>query len=828
MKILYKRNRDETNYYLCELVFKKLDIQYEYMNSIILKAACCAFFILSISCEVTKKTAIVPSSSVMYMDSPADSWYEGTPVGNGRMGAMIYGGVKVDTIRTNDDTFWSGEPRDLQRPGTHKHLPEIRQLLLEEKTEEAQNLINKHLLGPWNQNYMPLADILLNWSMTGDVSNYRRELDLNRGVLTLTYTQNGINYKRELFASFPDQVIVMRITSDKKNSIGFTVGLESQIRHTARIEKNQVIINGQAPCHTDPNYTGVHPPVYEDEKATRFECRLMVTESDGKITAKENKLQVDEASSVTLIYAAATSFNGFDKDPYKEGKNEKAICEQYIKKAGAKKYSVLYKAHLKDYAELFGRVSINLGDSPESLLPINKRIAQYKPGNDPSLTALYFQFGRYLLISCSREGSQPSNLQGIWNQDMQPAWSANWTINCNAQINYFPVETTNLSECHSPMIDMIREASVDGAKTAKNLYNSRGWIAHHNLDIWRTTWMVGGSGLYSLFQVGGAWLCQHIWEHYLFTLDEDFLRKNYDLLKSASLFYLDNLKKDKEGYFVTNPSESFENGFIKPNGETGWACVGSAQDMQIIRALFENTMAAAEILGDQPFKETVLKTYNNLAPMKISPRTGQLQEWNDDWEPANPASGQVGHGWAFAVGNQITLRGTPELAQAFRKTIDYRRPGYSYNSGSWTGTFPTIYWARFEEPDSVQRVIDRHFDLALHPNLTSQFFNSWQIDGNLGITAGITESLIQSHAGEINLLPALNKKYSTGFVTGIRARGGFEVDIHWEDGRLSKAIIYADRTKRNQNIQIRHGDKTKTISLKKGETVKLDGALNPL
>ncbi|MCD8137614.1 MAG: hypothetical protein LUH01_17355 [Parabacteroides gordonii] len=375
------------------------------------------------------------------------------------------------------------------------------------------------------------------------------------------------------------------------------------------------------------------------------------------------------------------------------------------------------------------------------------------------------------------------------------------------------------------MFDMIREASVDGAKTAANLYNSRGWVAHHNLDIWRTTWMVGGTGLYSLFQVGGAWLCQHIWEHYLFTLDKDFLKKNYDLLKNASLFYLDNLQTDKDGYLVTIPSESFENGYVKPNGETGWACVGSAQDMQIVRALFENTMNAAEILNDGAFKEEVAIAYAKLAPMKISPRTGQLQEWNDDWEPADPASGQVGHGWAFAVGNQITLRGTPELAQAFRKTVEYRRPGYSYNSGSWTGTFPAIYWARFEEPDSVQRVIDRHFDLALHPNLTSLFMGSWQIDGNLGITTAVTEMLLQSHAGEINLLPALPAKYLDGSVTGLRARGGYEVDIFWKGGKLTKAMIKADRTKGDETIPVRYGDIVKSVKLAKGQTVVLDGSL---
>ena len=778
-----------------------------------------------LSCAGGQSPAKNLSSTILYMDQPAASWYEATPIGNGRLGGMVYGGVTKDTIRTNDDTFWSGEPRDLQRPGAYKCLPEIRKLLLEEKNLEAQELIDKHMLGPWNQNYMPLADILLEWPGDGNVSGYRRELDLNRGVVTITYTQNGVNYKLELFASYPDQALVMNISADKENAVEFIAGLGSQINNQTKVEGDQIVINGQAPWHTDPNYTGVHPPVYKEGKGMRFEGRLLVRQEGGTISAQDDKLHVKDAASATITFVAATSFNGFDKDPAVNGRDEKAICKKYLSSLETKKYPDLYKAHLADYSSLFGRVSIDLGESPESNLPINQRIKNYKPSMDPALTALYFQFGRYLLISASRPGSQPANLQGIWNQDMQPAWSANWTINCNAEINYWPAEITNLSECHFPMFDMIRETSVDGARTAKNLYNSRGWIAHHNLDIWRTTWMVGGTGLYSLFQVGSAWLCQHIWEHYLFTLDEDFLRNHYDLLKSASIFYLDNLQTDRDGYLVTSPSESFENGYIKPNGEKGWACIGSAQDMQIIRALFENTMNAAEILNDGAFKEEVAKAYAKLPPMKISPRTGQLQEWNDDWEPSNPASGQVGHGWAFAVGSQITLRGTPELAQAFRKTIEYRRPGYSYNSGSWTGSFPAVYWARFEEPDSVQRVIDRHFDLALSPNLTCEFMKSWQIDGNLGITTAITEMLLQSHAGEISLLPALPAKYPTGSVTGLRARGGYKVDIFWKDGVLTKAVIKADRTKKDKIIPVRYAGLVKSVKLAKGQTIVLDSSL---
>ena len=315
-------------------------------------------------------------------------------------------------------------------------------------------------------------------------------------------------------------------------------------------------------------------------------------------------------------------------------------------------------------------MSIDLGYEEQASSPINERIRNYAKQQDFSFAGLYFQFGRYLLISSSRPGSQPANLQGIWNDALQPGWSSNWTINCNTQINYWPAEVVNLSELHQPLFDLIRESSIDGAKTARNLYNSRGWMAHHNIDLWRTTWPVGGSGLWAIFQIGGAWLCHHIWEHYQFTQDKDFLNENFDLLRDASLFYVDCLQPDKDGYLVTNPSESFENSYIDPAGFKGWACMGSAQDMQIIRSLMQNTMKAAEIIdSNDPAIAEIKEVYTKLPPMRISPSTGELQEWNDDWKPAYPHNGQVGHGWGFAAGNLITLRGTPELAEAFKKTI---------------------------------------------------------------------------------------------------------------------------------------------------------------
>ena len=770
------------------------------------------------------KPKTVPHTSIFHMNKPAENWNEAIPIGNGRLGGMVWGGIKQERIQTNDDTFWSGEPRNVQNPGAAQYLPEIRQLLIDQKHSEAQKLINSKMLGPNNQSYMPLTDIVLDFP-SGDFTDYHRELDMNRGIVTVSYRQGGVGFVREIFASYPDQTIVMRIKSEKPRSITFDATLSSKVNHTVRIDEaaQQVIIDGQAPQNVNPEYNGFSLPTYQEGHGMRFQGRLVVDNKGGKVGAADNKLKVSGADEVTICFVAATSFNGFDKDPYKEGKDEKRLCRDYTKKIKGKSFSKLLKAHVNDYSALFGRVSIDLGYEEQASSPINERIRNYAKQQDFSFAGLYFQFGRYLLISSSRPGSQPANLQGIWNDALQPGWSSNWTINCNTQINYWPTEVVNLSELHQPLFDLIRESSIDGAKTARNLYNSRGWMAHHNIDLWRTTWPVGGSGLWAIFQIGGAWLCHHIWEHYQFTQDKDFLNENFDLLRDASLFYVDCLQPDKDGYLVTNPSESFENSYIDPAGFKGWACMGSAQDMQIIRSLMQNTMKAAEIIdSNDPAIAEIKEVYTKLPPMRISPSTGELQEWNDDWKPAYPHNGQVGHGWGFAAGNLITLRGTPELAEAFKKTIINRQPGMSYNSGSWTGVFPSMYWARFEEGDSAMKVINRHFAMALYPNFTCKFTKFWEIDGNLGITATIAEMLLQSHAGEISLLPALPAVYPKGKVTGLRARGGYEVDMQWTDGKLTKAVIRSVKGK--GSVSIRYKDAVKVIDFSSNKRVELSSS----
>ena len=769
---------------------------------------------LSFNCSTDEN---IEKSNGIWFNQPAKNWNEAIPIGNGTLGGMVYGGIESDTIKINEETLWSGGPRDLQNYEGIKHLPKIRQLLNDDKTKEAEGLINKTMLGEYNESYLPMGDIVINSDTKGKTENYHRKLDLDNGIVNTSYSIDGIQYKKEVFASFPNKAIVVKLSASKKGQLNFSTKLRSLLKHKVTIEDKQLILSGNAPKHSYPDYTGKRDPLYEEGHGMRFQMQLLVRNVGGQVKAENNEIVVENADEVELILCAATSFNGFDKNPVTEGKDYKTICQTQMASIKDIGYKELKSKHITDYSELYGRVSLNLGESVASKLPINERIKNYKPGNDPELTALYFNFGRYLLISSSRPGkfAQPANLQGIWSRWLQPGWSSNWTINCNAQINYWGVETANLSELHLPLIELTKEITVDGAKTAKNLYGARGWIAHHNVDLWRTTSPVGGSGLWAIYQVGSAWLCHHLWEHYEFTLDKEYLHEVYPVMKGAAQFYMDNMQRDKDGYWVTNPSESFENHFKKPDGTTGWACVGATQDMQIIRDLFQNCRLAIGVLENDPEFDLKLESYlNELLPMRISPTTGRLQEWKDDWQSAYVNSGQVAQGWGLAVGNQITPHGTPDLAQAFIKTLEHRKPWEQNECGSWTGSFAAKFWARLENGEMLQKVFDNHFSWAVFPNLTSNFRGLWEIDGNLGIMSSIAEMLLQSHTGEIVLLPALPTKYPTGEVIGLRARGGFEVDIKWENNELLEAVIYSEK---GNDCKLRYKNKVVTLKLNANE-----------
>ena len=768
-------------------------------------------------------SASVTAQNILYTNKPAANWHEAFPIGNGRMGAMVYGKVFNERIQTNEDTFWAGGPRKLQKPESKKYIEQVRKLIASGRTTEAEEIINSQIVGPYYHSFLPFVDIYLDFFPDrGEITDYKRELDLSTGTLAVAYKLNGVKYQREYFISYPDQVLMVKLTCEKKMSLSASLG--SQVKHITYVKDNTVYIHGKAPEICWPHYEQNEEVVYTDTCGMGFQARLVVSTCDGTWRRDGASLRIEEASEVIFCFVAATSFNGIDKDPVKEGKNTTEVCDAYQKQVLKKSYDEIRTVHINDFSALYDRVDLFLGKSERNNWPIDERIAHYSPKEDPDLTALYFRFGRYLLISSSRPGSQPANLQGVWCDDMHSAWSCNFTLNCNVEINYWPAEVTNLSECHLPLMEAIKEITVDGAKTAKVLYGSPGWTVHHNLDLWRTTWPVGKSGQWGIYQAAPAWLCQHIWDHYEFTQSKDFLCEYFPVMEGAAQFYLHTLQYTDEGYLVTNPAVSFENMYVKPDGTVGWACQGPSADMQAIRSLFENIIEAGKVLGMKSYVEKQIeKVLPHLAPLKISSRTGELQEWYDDWDNYDDGNGQVGHGWGLIASDLITLRKTPELAAAFRKTLDKRKPMYRSNSGSWTGSFAAGWWARLEEADSLQKTIDRHFQKALYPNLTSQFHNYFQIDGNLGFTFVIAEMLLQSHSDEIHILPALPSKYSNGYVRGLKARGNYEVDIDWEHCRPTKILI---KSSQEGKVRIRYGDKVKEYVMSENGKLLLNGELD--
>jgi alpha-L-fucosidase 2 len=766
---------------------------------------------------VTPKAPVAPKASVaealvsdtappkhpdtIWCSKPAKNWFEFMPIGNGRLGATIGGNVFEEKIHLNEDTIWSGEPRDLQRPENYKVLPGIRKLLLEGKGGEAQKEINKKMLGTWQCSYEPLGDLILKTPKQGGenaaVTQYRRELDLREGIVKLSYQKNGVKFEREAFASHPDQVIVFHWKSSQPEALSLDVSLASQLKYEVVKDTagDIVVLTGNAPTIVNPYDRGVKNLVFENNKGIKFAQGIRIV-TDGKTKKSGATLNITGATDVKIYFTANNSYTGPFTKPDNSPEKTRQLVAQVAKRletAVKKPFDELKQAHIADYQSFFNRVKLDIPPTERASLPMETRLRNFSLQKDPQWVALYYQFGRYLLISGSRPGTQPMNLQGIWNKDLVPAWASNWTLNCNAEINYWPVETANLSELHEPLVRLTKELTVDGAKTAKNLYNARGWIAHHNADVWRTTWPVGGTGEWAIYQVGGAWLCYSIYDHYRFTGDKKFLEEIYPVLKGASQFYLDTLQDDAHGYLTTNPTVSFENRYRRADGFVGWASCGAMQDVQIIRALFRNTVEAAKTLGqDEAFQQEIKTALKRLPPNKISPKRGDLQEWVEDWDTA-ANNGQVAHGWALNPDWDISPITTPELAEAMRKTLE-RRKVIDQTCASWQGSMLAGNWARLHDGKKVEAVFDRHVQRSVRPSLISTFFgSSWQNDGNLGMTSALGESLLQSRPDgeitELHILPALLPSLKSGGVKGLAARGGFIVDIDWNEKEI-KAVIH--------------------------------------
>lgn len=745
-------------------------------------------------------------------NQPAAEWTEALPIGNGTLGAMIFGRVDSELIQLNEATLWSGGPVQKNvNPDAFKNLALIREALTNEDFEKAYNL-TKNMQGAYSESFMPLGDLILNQNFNGQkADSYNRSLDIETGLAVTNFKIDGVNYKREIFASAPAQCIVIKLSADQFKKLSLTIDASSLLKNQKTIQNQSLVLNGKAPSHSDPNYIDYNkePVIYEDAsgcRGMRFELIIKPIIKDGEISSDGNKLVIKNASEVLLFVSAATSFNGFDKCPDSQGKDEHKFAESPIKKAVAKKYDSLLKEHITDFQHFFNRVSLQLNqkETNKSNLPTDTRLEQYAKGEkDAGLEALFFQYGRYLLISSSRTHNTPANLQGIWNNKLRAPWSSNYTTNINLQMNYWPVESGSLSELFFPLDEFIKNVSVTGAETAKSYYHANGWVLHHNSDIWATTNPVGdfgkGDPMWANWYMGANWLSRHLWEHYQYTGDVAYLKKVYPIIKGAAEFSLDWLQKDKNGYLVTMPSTSPENKYFYDGKKGGVVTTASTMDIGIIKDVFENTIEASKVLNtDLEFRKTVSQAADKLLPFQIGNK-GQLQEWYKDFEDEDPHHRHTSHLYALHPANLISPLKTPELAAAAKKTLELRGD----DGTGWSLAWKVNMWARLLDGNHAYKLFKNQLRLtkdndpkySRHGGCYPNLFDAhppFQIDGNFAGTAGVIEMLMQSQNKEIHLLPALPDEWTDGEVKGITAKGNFTVAIKWNDGKMTQATIISN------------------------------------
>ncbi len=774
-------------------------------------------------------------------ERPANSWTDAMPLGNGRLGAMVFGHPHREIIALNDATLWSGGPVEGNNPAAREALPLVREAVFAGRHDEAVALCKK-MQGHYNQSYLPLGDLLLEFSGSANSADYSRQLNLATATARVGFVENGARFEREILASFPDQVLAIRLTADRPGDLSFTASLTSQLQHhLASHDTVTLALHGRAPSHVEPVYRGDIPgAVRYGEGGMRFAVHLHAEIADGTITCDGNRLALENCTEVILRLTAATSFTDFRRCPNRAGRDEVAASLADLNAARKHSWADLRARHMADYRNLFDRVRLDLiANSEAEALTIPERLARAAAGApDPGLERLLFDFGRYLLIASSRPGGQPANLQGIWNDSIRPPWSSNWTININTQMNYWAAEPGNLAECHLPLLELVKDLAEKGRDTARINYRARGWVSHHNADLWRQTAPVGdfgdGDPMWANWCMSAAWLCQHLWEHYAFGGDAAFLRDQaWPVLRGAAEFALDWLVGGADGSLVTAPSTSPELAFKTPEGGTGTVTYGSTMDMQIFRDLFDHCLEAAHVLGiNDGFTASVYAARSRLLPAKIGSR-GNIQEWAQDFVETDVHHRHVSHLFGLHPGAQITPD-DPALFRAAKRTLEIRGD----DGTGWSLAWKICFWARLLDGDRAHRLIrallrpvqagssSERYDggggvyaslLAAHP--------PFQIDANFGYVAGVIEMLLQSHRRDpqgrpiLHLLPSLPSAWPTGSVTRLRARGGFEVDIRWADGRLAESAI---RATRDGAARIFFGDMETTLQLRAGQNVRLD------